>query len=109
MWAEWLTSWGFLVSEAANGVEAIERVEHEHPDLLLLDVSMPIMDGLEALRRLRSSAVTSALPVIMLSAQGSQASRLARESGCDIYLAKPVEPDTVIAHIRALLATHSGH
>jgi DNA-binding response OmpR family regulator len=79
------------------------RWNERPPDLVLLDVMMPIMDGLETLRRLRALTSTSAVPVIMLSAQGEAGARQARRLGPDLYLRKPVAPDDLMRYIRGLL------
>jgi DNA-binding response OmpR family regulator len=103
LWNVWLTAHGFSVLEAENGLEALQQVDEGPPDLVLLDVMMPIMDGLETLRRLRELASTSAVPVIMLSAQGEVGASRAGQLGPDLYLRKPVAPDDLMWHIRGLL------
>jgi CheY-like chemotaxis protein len=86
LWNLWLTAHGFSVLEAQNGLEALRLVDERPPDLVLLDVMMPMMDGLETLKRLRALAPTSAVPVIMLSAQGEAGAQRARQLGPDLYL-----------------------
>jgi two-component system phosphate regulon response regulator PhoB len=103
LWNVWLTAHGFSVLEAENGLEALQQVDERPPDLVLLDVMMPVMDGLETLKRLRAVASTSAVPVIMLSAQDETGAWRARQLGPDLYLRKPVAPDDLMRHIRGLL------
>ena len=103
MWRLWLEAHGFDVLEATHGADALRQMEGEPPDLVLLDVMMPVMDGLETLKRLRAQESTSTMPVIMVSARGSVTARMARQLGSDAYLAKPVNPDDLLRHIRSLL------
>jgi DNA-binding response OmpR family regulator len=103
LWNLWLTAHGFSVLEAQNGAEALHQVDERPPDLVLLDVMMPVMDGLETLRRLRAHAATSSVPVIMLSAQDEAGARRARDLRPDLYLRKPIAPDDLLWHIRGLL------
>jgi len=91
---------GYEVLTAANGREALEQVPAQDPDLVVLDVLMPGMDGFEALRELRSF---SAVPVIILSAKGTNADKIRGLGlGADDYLAKPFSPDELVARIEAV-------
>ena len=91
---------GYNVLTAGNGIEALEQVKNQEPDLLVLDMMMPEKDGLETLREIRDF---SAVPVIVLSARGSDADKIkGLEFGADDYLAKPFNPDELIARIKAL-------
>lgn len=91
---------GYEVITAGNGEEALEQIQAQEPDLIVLDVVMPRMDGFETLKRLRSF---SAVPVIMLSAKGTNADRIKGLGlGADDYLAKPFSPDELIARIEAV-------
>ena len=103
LWRMWFTGLGFTVIEAGNGVEALEQVNNAEPDLVLLDVAMPIMDGLEALELIRGQKQTANLPVIVLSAQDGRVAQRARALGSDVFLTKPVWPDDLMVHVRALL------
>ncbi len=95
---------GFVVATAADGVDALERLAGEVPDLIVLDVMMPRLDGLEMLQRIRASPVTAAIPVLLLSARTQVADRLAGfDRGADDYLAKPFDPGEVVARVRSLL------
>ena len=91
---------GYEVITAGNGEEALEQIQAQEPDLIVLDVMMPRMDGFETLKQLRSF---SAVPVIMLSAKGTNADKIKGLGlGADDYLAKPFSPDELIARIEAV-------
>lgn len=87
---------GHRVAEAANGREALERAGEEHPRLILMDLSMPVMDGWEATRRLREIEQTRDVPIVGLSAhcQGERR-ELAIRAGCDDCIPKPVDGDVI--------------
>jgi two-component system KDP operon response regulator KdpE len=92
---------GFQVSEAGTGMEALERVRDDLPDLVLLDVMMPEMDGFETLARLRE---ISTVPVIMLTVKGDEEDRIrGLELGADDYVTKPFSPRELASRIRAVL------
>ena len=96
----------FAVVFAANGSDALALLERERPDLVLLDVMMPEMDGFETLRRIRQH---SAVPVIMLTARTSDPDKLRGfEYGADDYLTKPFNPDELAARVNALLRRTTG-
>jgi len=91
---------GYEVLTASNGVEALEQVQAEEPDLVILDVLMPKKDGFETLKELRTF---SAVPTIILSAKGTNADKVKGLSlGADDYLAKPFSPDELVARIEAV-------
>jgi len=92
---------GFAVIEAHNGYEAVERVRNALPDLVLLDVMMPEMDGFEALREIR---LASNAPVIMLTVQASEADKVhGLELGADDYVAKPFDHRELVSRVKAML------
>ncbi|QKT06442.1 response regulator transcription factor [Gordonia sp. X0973] len=97
-----LTFNGYTVDTAGDGLEALEKVVAARPDLLLLDVMMPRMDGLEVCRRLRSAG--DDLPILVLTARDSVSERVAGlDAGADDYLAKPFALEELLARLRALL------
>jgi DNA-binding response OmpR family regulator len=92
---------GHTVSSARDGQEALENVEKDQPDLIIMDVMMPRMDGFEATRRIRQ---IMNVPIIMLSAKGETTDKVAGlQIGADDYLAKPFEPSELLARVRAVL------
>lgn len=92
--------------EAANGLEAIERVALGPVDLIILDLNMPDMHGLEVLDFLRSHQAYREVPVIVLTTRGDEASRAdALAAGANLYLTKPFAPQTLAAEARALLGS----
>ncbi|HXV17907.1 MAG TPA: response regulator [Gemmatimonadaceae bacterium] len=95
----------FLMDEAEDGVEALKRLDSHIPDLLLLDVNMPKMDGIAVLRKLRSETPTRDIPVILLTAQGDEKSVAAGfEAGATDYLVKPFTVPQLTARVRAALS-----
>ena len=91
---------GYEVLTASNGIEALEQAQAQEPDLIVLDVLMPRMNGLEALKELRTF---SSVPVIILSAKGADADRIkGLSTGADDYLPKPFNPDELVARIEAV-------
>lgn len=94
------------VVTASNGPEALDLLDRERPDLVILDVMMPEMDGFETLRRIRQH---SAVPIIMLTARASDPDKLRGfEYGADDYLTKPFNPDELAARVQALLRRSAG-
>lgn len=101
MYAFCLNVLGFDVSEARDGLEGVRRAEAVHPDVVLMDVAMPRMDGLEATRRLKDNPETAAVPVVIVSAfTTEQDRRRAIEAGAAEFLAKPCDPETLAEHLR---------
>ena len=93
---------GFTVSTSANGDEALKQIENASPDLVVMDVLMPIMDGRQALRQLRSQGNWT--PVILLTQVGESTERaMALEEGADDYLNKPFDPHELVARIKSVL------
>jgi CheY-like chemotaxis protein len=92
---------GYRVVEAGDGGEVVERARRERPDVVLLDLSMPGADGLEAARRLRSSEVTKGVPLIAVSANPAEEFReAALAAGCDCYVSKPIDFDLLECLLR---------
>lgn len=95
---------GFLVRTAANGRQALEQIQREKPDLVILDLMMPGMSGSEVLRRLRSEAETKELPVILLTAKGEESDQIVGLTlGADDYVVKPFSMQVLMARIDAVL------
>jgi len=95
---------GFQVSSASSGEEALRQVRHASPDLVLLDLMLPAMGGLEVCRKLRQDPATAALPIVMLTAKGDEVDRvLGLELGADDYIVKPFSPKELLARVRAVL------
>jgi len=102
LWRLWLTFWGFSVQEARNGAEAVEKAVAAPPDLVLMDLWMPVLDGLQAMKQLRGDVRTAHVPVVALSAQGViPNAEAAVEAGATMFVQKPCEPDELLRHIRA--------
>ncbi|HEX2712365.1 MAG TPA: response regulator, partial [Candidatus Acidoferrales bacterium] len=96
-----LTGSGYAVTEARSGEEALESVLREHPDLILLDMNMPGMGGLEACREIRNR---SDVPVIMLTVRNTEKDKVrALDAGADDYVVKPFSMEELLARIRAAL------
>jgi phosphate regulon transcriptional regulator PhoB len=95
---------GFRCRTATTGAEALQRVRTATPDLVVLDLMLPEMDGLEVCRRLRSAAATAAIPIIMLTAKADEIDRVVGlEMGADDYVGKPFSPKELVARVRAVL------
>ncbi len=97
---------GFDVIEAGNGVDAIAHTTSHAPDVVLMDLSLPVLDGWEATRRLKSDARTAHIPVVALTAHdGSGELQRATRAGCDWFVPKPCPPDALITEVRRVLAS----
>jgi len=95
---------GYQVVAASNGHQALSMAQSEKPDLVLLDIMMPEIDGYEVCRRLRANSSTSSLPIIMFTAKSSVDDKVTGfEVGADDYLTKPTQPRELVAHIKAVL------
>jgi DNA-binding response OmpR family regulator len=95
---------GYQVTKCSSGAEAVRQVRASPPDLVLLDLLLPEMDGLEVCRRLRQDSATASLPIVMLTAKGEEVDRvLGLELGADDYVVKPFSPKEVVARVRAVL------
>jgi adenylate cyclase len=100
---------GYAVLAAGSGPEALARVAAERPDLVLLDIVMPGMDGYEVCRRLRGDPATRLLPVVMITASGEQEKVKAIEAGADDFIPKPLNQAELLARVRSLLRIKEYH
>ena len=90
----------YRVVEAVNGQEGVALAEQERPDLILMDLSLPVVDGWEATRQIKANSALSAIPVIALTAHAMVGDReKALAAGCDDYLVKPLDEDQLLAAI----------
>ena len=106
LYVEQLAISGFDVIEAANGADALTRTEIDVPDVVLMDLSLPVVDGWEATRRIKSDARTAHIPVVALTAHdGAGELQRARHAGCDWFVPKPCPPDALITEVRRVIAT----
>jgi two-component system cell cycle response regulator DivK len=104
--SRYLNRVGFEVLTAADGQQAVGVAHLESPDLVLMDMSLPVLDGWEATRRLKADPATRRIPVIALTAHAMAGDReKALEAGCDEYETKPVEFPRLLEKVRALLGT----
>lgn len=100
---------GYNVASAKDGVEAIEKAKESPPDLILLDVMLPQVDGLEVCKVMRKSPRTAAIPIIMLTAKAAEIDRvLGLELGADDYVTKPFSPRELLLRIKKLLERSSA-
>ncbi len=108
--ARYLDKAGFVTDRAASGREALQAIAAKPPELLVLDLMLPHVDGLEICRLVRANEVTAAIPIIMLTARAEESERIVGlELGADDYLAKPFSPNELVARVRALLRrAHRG-
>ena len=105
MYAAYLQFSGFRVAEATNGVEAIEKTVELLPDIILMDLALPRMDGWEATRRLKLDERTKHIPIVALTGHALAGhAEGARRAGCDSFVTKPCLPDALVAEIRRMLA-----
>lgn len=100
---------GYEVISAANGEEAIEKTFTERPDLILMDISIPVIDGWEVTRRLKTDPKTENIPIIALTAHAMAGdAEKAKAAGCDGYIAKPCTPDEVAAKVGHFFPRREG-
>src|SRR5438093_8949954 len=105
MYAAYLQFSGFDVAEATNGVEAIEKAIELMPDIILMDLALPRMDGWEATRRLKTDERTRHIPIVALTGHALAGhAEGARQAGCDAFVTKPCLPDALVAEINRMLA-----
>jgi two-component system, cell cycle response regulator DivK len=105
LYAQQLIYSGFDVIEAGNGADAIARTTSHAPDVVLMDLSLPVVDGWEATRRLKADNRTAHIPVVALTAHdGSGELQRATNAGCDWFVPKPCPPDALIVEVKRVLA-----
>jgi CheY-like chemotaxis protein len=109
MYSEYLQFSGFDVIEAANGIEALDRAVDTNPDIILMDLSLPVMDGWEATRRLKADQRTAAIPVVALTGHAlAGISEGAKRAGCDAFVTKPCLPEDLVKEIQKVLNDRSA-
>jgi len=102
--ARYLEKAGYAATRVSSGRDALDAVRAKAPDLIVLDVMLPHVDGLEVCRLLRANDHTASIPIIMLTARAEESERIVGlEMGADDYLAKPFSPNELVARVRALL------
>lgn len=107
MYAAYLQFSGFEVAEAANGVDAVAKTRELLPDIVLMDLALPQMDGWEATRRLKGDLATQHIPIVALTGHALAGhAEGAKQAGCDAFVTKPCLPDALVAEIRRLLDRH---
>jgi two-component system cell cycle response regulator DivK len=105
LYAQELTMSGFDVIEAGNGADAIAHTAERFPDVVLMDLSLPVLDGWEATRRLKVDSRTAHIPIVALTAHdGSGELQRATRAGCDWFVPKPCPPHDLIEEVRRVLA-----
>ena len=109
MYSEYLQYSGFDVLEAGNGIEALQQAIDREPDIILMDLSLPVMDGWEATRRLKADPRTARIPVVALTGHAlAGISEGARRAGCDAFVTKPCLPEDLVKEIRKVLEQRSA-
>jgi len=99
-----LEHFNYRVIVAGDGEEGVRQAREVIPDVILMDVSIPVIDGLEATRILKADPSTAAIPIVALTAHAlAEDRRRASEAGCDSYLSKPAEPKKVLAEVKRML------
>ena len=109
MYAAYLQFSGYRVAEATNGIEALEQANELMPDIILMDLALPKMDGWEATRRLKMSDKTRHIPIVALTGHALAGhAEGARQAGCDSFVTKPCLPDALVAEIKRMLSARDG-
>jgi chemosensory pili system protein ChpA (sensor histidine kinase/response regulator) len=99
-----LTDAGYRVHASRDGIEAVEWLAHSRPEVVVTDLEMPRMNGIELAAHIRTQAKTKTLPIIMITSRTTQKHRqLAEEAGIDFYLAKPVQDDDLLTKVQSLI------
>jgi CheY-like chemotaxis protein len=106
MYAAYLQFSGYRVAEAANGIEALEKTRELMPDIILMDLALPKMDGWEATRRLKADDRTKHIPIVALTGHALAGhAEGARQAGCDAFVTKPCLPDALVTEIERMLSS----
>ena len=96
-----MTNAGYEIVQAENGEEAVKVAAAQRPDLILMDIQLPLLDGYEATRRIKSDPALRAIPIIVVTSYAlSGDESKARAAGCDAYITKPYSPRAILAKIR---------
>jgi two-component system cell cycle response regulator DivK len=104
MYTEYLEFSGYEVIAAGNGLEALQRAVDASPDIILMDLSLPVMDGWEATRRLKADHRTASIPVVALTGHAlAGISEGAKKAGCDAFVTKPCLPEDLVREIKKIL------
>jgi two-component system cell cycle response regulator DivK len=104
MYSAYLQFSGYRVAEATNGLEAIEQTLALMPDIILMDLALPKVDGWEATKRLKSDERTKHIPIVALTGHALEGfAEGAREAGCDSFVTKPCLPDALVAEVKRML------
>jgi two-component system, cell cycle response regulator DivK len=104
-----LSTLGYDLIEAFNGEDAVRLAQGERPDLILMDIQLPLMDGYEATRRIKATPGLNSIPIIAVTSYAlSGDDAKARAAGCDAYVAKPFSPRQLLAKVRELLTDATG-
>jgi two-component system cell cycle response regulator DivK len=99
-----LADTGYEIAEAENGEQALAAIANQRPDLILMDIQLPVMDGYTATRRIKGDAALKSIPIIAVTSYAlSGEEKKAREAGCDDYVPKPYSPRQLLAKIRQYL------
>ena len=109
MYTEYLEYSGYEVIGAGNGLEALQRAVDASPDIILMDLSLPVMDGWEATRRLKADKRTASIPVVALTGHAlAGISEGAKKAGCDAFVTKPCLPEDLVREIKKILDAPSS-
>jgi two-component system cell cycle response regulator DivK len=104
LWRLWLNFWGFTVQEAQNGAEAVRKAQLNPPDLVLMDLWMPVLDGVQATKQLKDDPRTAHVPVVALSAQATVPGEPeVTDAGAEVFIQKPCDPEELLRHIRSAM------
>lgn len=95
---------GYEVVQARNGQQGLELAAYEHPDLILLDIQLPVMDGYEVAKRLKQALETTSIPIVAVTSYAMAGDReAALAAGCQGYIEKPIDPDSFVEQVKGFL------